>query len=162
MLQILELVDRFLSAETTRYIKSFLEYVAENRSPAMLFGGLTLLLTSASSAVHSLQTTIGEMQGGTRYKGLRDFLFSVVFSLAFLAAMYFAILVMLTGQDFLELVESFIPVLKISRSWTWLRFLVLGGIEFVILWGMYEASLRREDPIPLPREPSSEPSGSLR
>lgn len=146
MLQLLELLDRFLSAETTRYVKHFLEYVAKNHSPAMLFAGVTLLLTSATSAVHSLQTAIGEMQGGTRYKGLRDFVFSLLFSLAFLAAMYFAILVMLTGQDFLELVESYVPVLRISRSWTWLRFLVLGGIEFVILWGMYEASLRREDP----------------
>ncbi len=146
MLQLLELLDRFLSAETTRYVKHFLEYVAKNHSPAMLFAGVTLLLTSSSSAVHSLQTAIGEMQGGTRYKGLRDFVFSLVFSLAFLAAMYFAILVMLTGQDFLELVESYVPVLKISRSWTWLRFLILGGIEFVILWGMYEASLRQEDP----------------
>lgn len=144
MLQVLDLLDQFLSPETTRYVKSFLSYVAQNSSSAMLFAGLTLLLTSASAAVRAMQVSIGEMQGGRRFQGLWDLLFSLVFSLAFLAAMYFAILVMLTGQDFLEYVENHIPVLRVSRSWRWLRFLVLGGIEFVILWGMYEASRRRD------------------
>ena len=146
MLQVLDFLDQFLSVETTRYIQSFLDYVAKNRSPAMLVAGLTILLTSASAAVRALQLTIGEMQGGRRFQGVRDFLFSLVFSLAFMAAMYFAILVMLTGREFLEFVDSFLPFLNVSSSWRWLRFLVLGGIEFVILWGVYEVSLRREQP----------------
>ncbi len=146
MLQVLDLLDQFLAPETTRYIKSFLAYVAGNRNSAMLFAGLTLLLTSASAAVRAMQVSIGELQGGRRFQGLRDLLFSLVFSLAFLAAMYFAILVMLTGQDFLEFVEARLPILHVSRAWRWVRFLVLGGIEFVILWGMYEASRRRDRP----------------
>ena len=144
MLQVLDFLDQFLSVETTRTIKSFLDYVARNRSPAMLAAGLTILITSASAAVRALQLTIGEMQGGRRFQGLRDFLFSLVFSVAFLAAMYFAILVMLTGRNFLEFVDSFLPFVNISDSWHWLRFVVLGGIEFVILWGVYEVSLQRD------------------
>ena len=142
---IVDFVDQFLSAEVTRYIKNFLGYVARNHDPAMLVAGLTLLLTSSSAAVRSLQVTIGDLQGGRRFQGLRDFVFSIVFSLAFVAAMYFAILVMLTGEDFLEFVDSFLPFLDISRSWRWLRFVVLAGIEYVIFFGVYEVSRRKED-----------------
>ena len=98
------------------------------------------------AAVRAMQVSIGELQGGRRFRGLRDLLFSVVFSVAFLAATYFAILVMLTGKGFLEFVERRLPLLHVSQAWSWMRFLVLGGIEFVILWAMYEASRRRDRP----------------
>lgn len=144
MMQVVDFLDQFLSPETTRYIKNFLEYVVENQNTAMFLAGLTLLMTSASAAVRTMQVSIGEMQGGTRFRGLLDILFSLVISVAFTAAMYFAILVMLTGQDFLELVENWIPVVHISRAWHWMRFPVLGGLEFVILWAMYDAMRRRD------------------
>ena len=146
MLQVLDFLDQFLTPETTRYIKSFLTYVALNRNPAMFLAGLLLLLTSASAAARTMHLTIGEMQGKRRYHGMWDILFSLVFSLAFVAAMYFAILVMLTGQGFLEMIEHRIPVIHISMAWSWMRFLVLGGIEFVVLWAMYESMRRRDLP----------------
>lgn len=144
MMQVVDFLDQFLSPETTRYIKHFLEYVATNQNTAMLLAGLMLLLTSASAAVRTMQLSIGEMQGGKRFRGMGDFLFSLVIAVAFTAAMYFAILVMLTGEDFLALIESWIPVIHISRAWHWMRFLVLGGLEFVILWAIYDAMRRRD------------------
>lgn len=144
MLQVLDFLDQFISPEATRYVKGFLGYVAQNRSSAMLLAGLMLLLTSASAAVRALHLTIGEMQGGVRFRGLWDMLFSLAFAVAFVAAMYFAILVMLTGQDFLELIERLVPIIHVSRAWRWMRFLVLGGLEFVILWAMYEVVRRRD------------------
>ncbi len=146
MVQVLEFLDQFLAPETTRYIKSFLVYVAQNRNPAMLLAGLLLLLTSASAATRAMHLSIAEMQGGRRYRGLWDILFSLVFSVAFVAAMYFAIVVMLTGHEFLELIESKLPFIHISRAWGWMRFLLLGGIELVVLWAMFEVMRRRDLP----------------
>ncbi|MBR5094532.1 MAG: YihY/virulence factor BrkB family protein [Oscillospiraceae bacterium] len=143
MIQALSFVEQFFSADTSKSIRSFLGYVGRDRSMAMTIAGAMLLLTSASAAVRSLQTTIGELQGGRRYRGVWDFLFSIVFSIAFLAAMYFAILVMLTGKAFLEFVDSTLPFLDISSSWEQIRFLLLGGIEFVILWAVYRVSVVR-------------------
>ena len=141
MLQLLELLDRFLSAETTRYVKHFLKYVAENRSPSMVFAGLTLLLSSASAAVRVMLQGMREIRGEEQGRqGLQSWLFSLVFSLSFLLVLYFGILVMLTGQSFLELLEQYMPVLHFSRAWTWLRFPVLAGLVFLTLWGMYEVS----------------------
>ena len=145
-MEILEFLDQFLSAETTSTIKSFLSYVAMSHSTAMFFAGLTVLLTSASAAVRTLQATIGEMQGGRRYQGFRDFLFSLVFSLAFLASMYFGIIVMFTGRDVIELLNGWLPFIDISRSWQWIRFLLLGGIELVIFCGIYAVSRQHRDP----------------
>jgi membrane protein len=111
----------------------------------MFIAGLTVLITSASAAVRTLQATIGEMQGGRRYQGFSDFLFSLVFSLAFLASMYFGILVMFTGRDFIKLLNGWLPFIDIRRSWQWIRFLLLGGIELVIFWGIYAVSRRHRD-----------------
>ncbi len=144
-IKILTFFDEFLSAETIDYVKAFLNYVAASHSTAMLVAGLTVLATSASAAVRTLQTTIGEMQGGKRFQGLMDFLFSLIVSLAFLAAMYFSILVMLTGRDFLEWINGFLPFVDISSSWRWVRFLLMGAIEYVIFGGIYEISKRRSD-----------------
>ncbi len=144
MLQVIVFLERFLSPQTTRYLKSFLGYVSANLDPGMLAAGIMLLLSTASSAVRSLQIGIGDLQGGRRFHGLRDLLFSLVFSVVFLAAVYFAILVMLTGQTFLTYLDRFVPLVDLARAWNWLRFPILGGIEFAILWTTYAASLQRD------------------
>ena len=92
-----------------------------------------------------MQKGLREIRGETRWRaGLRSWLLSFFFSLAFVAALYFGILVMLTGQTFLEFVERTIPFLSISRSWTWMRFPVLGGLVFLTLWGTLEVAGRKQ------------------
>ena len=72
VMAILDFAEQFLSAEAIRNIKGFLNYVAVNHSMTMLLAGVMILLTSASAAVRTLQSTIGEMQGGKRFQGLMD------------------------------------------------------------------------------------------
>ena len=141
MLQILDLADKLMNPETTRFLKSFLRYVASNSDPGLPTAALLLLLSSASAAARVMQTSLREIRGDTeKHRNLRGWLFSFLFSLAFLAALYFGILVMLTGQSFLEFVDRAMQVVSISRSWSWLRFPVLGGLVFLTLWGVYAAS----------------------
>lgn len=144
-MELLDLAESFLAINTVHFIQNFLDYVASDSSPAMLVAGLTVLVSSSSAAIRSIQATIGEMQGGGRFQGITDFLFSVVLSLAFLAAMYFSVLVMLTGQQFLAFVGRYLPFVDADSSWRWLRFIVLAGIEFAIFAGVYETSKRRSD-----------------
>lgn len=145
VLRILNFVEQFLSADASRMIRSFLFHVAGSNSRAILIAAVTVLLTSASAGVRTLQSGIGDMQGGPRFQGLKDFLFSILFSLAFLAATYFGILVLLTGREFMNLINGYLPFVDVSRSWNWMRFPVLGSIEIVIFWGIYEVSKRRTD-----------------
>ena len=140
-MRVLNFAKNLMAAETVSYLRDFMIYVAANNSKAMMVAGLTVLVTSASAAVRSLQATIGEMQGKQKYQGLMGFLFSIVFSLVFIAALYFAILVMLTGRSFLYKLNSFLPFIDISNSWNGMRFLVLAGIDYAIIWGVYEVSM---------------------
>lgn len=141
MLKILELADRVVSPETTRYVKGFLIYVANHSGSGMLLAAVTLLLSSASAAVRVMQLELREIRGKqSSWLGVKGWLFSLFFSLAFVAALYFGILVILTGPTVLAFVERILPLLPITKSWEWLRFFVLGGLVFLTLWGVYAVS----------------------
>ncbi len=139
-IQILQFAEGFLNEGTVNAVRSFLEYVAANHSTAMFYAGATVMVTSASAAVRSMQVTIGRMQGGQRYIGIRGLLFSVLFSLVFLAATYFAILVIFTGKDLLSFLNNHIPFLDIGGTWLWLKYILLFGIMFLIFWGVFRVS----------------------
>ena len=139
-MRIVQFLKSFASEEAIDLISDFLVYVASNNSPAMMVAGLAVLVTSASAASRSIQTTIGRMQGGVKFKAFMYFAFSILFSLVFLAAIYFAMLVMLTGRQFITTVNKLLPFIDISHSWNWMRFLVMGGIFFVLVWGVYETA----------------------
>lgn len=136
-MSVLRFAETFVSPETVKVIEDFLGYVARNHSSAMMIAGLTLLATSSSAALRTLQITIGEMQGGQRYTGVMFFLFSVAFSVMIVAALYFGIVVMLTGNVFINWLNAYVPFFDISNSWNTLRFIVFGGIEFIIFLGIY-------------------------
>ncbi len=145
VLEALELLSQFISSDITHVLHSFLDHIASSSSNAILVAGLMVLLTSASAGVRSLQITIGEMQGGMRYQGLAGLLFSLAFSVVFVAAIYFAILVIFTGRDFLQMLNGWLPFIDIRNSWQWIRVLLLAGILYVILWAVYTVSKRRTD-----------------
>lgn len=142
---VVDFLSRFFAADTVALLEDFLTYVAENNSPAMMVAGLVVLVTSASSSFRTLQSSIGMMQGGRRYKGIAYYFFSGIYSLLFLATMYFAILVMFTGKNFLEFVNKYLPVVNITGSWNELRYILLSAIFLVTIWGMFGASKREDD-----------------
>ncbi len=147
--RILGFARSLMAAETADTIAEFLRYVALNNSQSMMMAALVLLLTSASAAVRTLQATIGELQGEPRYRGLRDFLFSLIFSLLFTAALYFSILVMLTGRDFLVWFNGIFPIFDISAAWQVLRYPLMAAIEYGILCGLYLVSLPHKSRYPI-------------
>ena len=147
-MRVLNFAKNFIAAESADTIAEFLRYVASNNSTAMMIAAVLVLVTSASAAVRSLQATIGEMQGGQRFQGLMGFVFSVILSLLFVAALYFGVLVMLTGREFIQWLNGVLPFIDIRDSWNTLRFLVLAGIDFGIVWGIYAVSKRRIDRYP--------------
>jgi membrane protein len=144
-MQVLNFAENLMAAETVGYLEDFLYYVASNNSTAMMAASVVVLITSSSAAVRSLQGTIADMQGGQRFQGALGMLFSVIFSLLFVAALYFAILVMLTGSSVIDKLNQFLPFVDIRPSWTYLRFIILAGIDFAIVWGVYRVSKRSWD-----------------
>ena len=147
-IRILEFMEGLLSADTLDTVRSFLAYVANNHSMAMAIAGLTVMLTSASAAVRSMQVTIGRMQGGLRYSGITGFLFSVLYSVVFLAATWFAILVMFSSRKILKLIREWLPLAMIDVNWVdvnWheIKYLLLALIMLLLLWGIYRFARKK-------------------
>lgn len=145
IMRLTRLASGILAPDIIDLIEDFLAYVSSNDSSAMLLAGLFLLLSYASSAVRSIYQTIYSLQGGSKFEGLGQYIVSLVFSLIFLAAMYFAVLVMLTGKKFIETANSYLPFINISMGWTLVRFIVMALIFYIVIKGIYEAPKRPED-----------------
>lgn len=136
-MEVLSVIKSLIAEETFTAMEDFLTYVASNNSTAMLIAALTVLVTSASAGFRSFEITIGDIQGEIHFRGFWGFVISLVFSMVFLAAVYIAILIMMTGSWFLELVNKWLPFINISRSWTWVRFIVLSGSIFLLIYFLY-------------------------
>ena len=146
---ILRVARGLMAAESASVIEDFLEYVARNNSRAMMMAAFLLLLSSASAAMRTMQAAIGELQGETRYRGLKNVLFSLILSLLFVAALYFAILVMLTGESFFARLGRSFRVFDLARLWQLLRYPALGAAEYAIIFGLYSASLPEDARYPV-------------
>ena len=144
-MRIVDFAENLMAEETINFVREFLAYVALNNSTAMMVAGLTVLITSASAAVRSLQITIGDAQGGMRFQGVLGFAISILISLLLIVAIYFGVLVMLTGRSAMNRLNEFLPFIDISNSWNHMRFTILGGIMFVLVWGIYEYPKRKTD-----------------
>lgn len=133
----LQFASNFLSPDTTEIIRVFLTYVANNHSTSMMVAGITVFITSASAAVRSIQFTIGDMQGGLRYRGVIGFLFSILLACVFVVALYFGTIVLVTGRTFMEMLDDWLPFIDTSTAWNYLRFVIFGVIEFLLLWAVF-------------------------
>ena len=142
--RVLDFAENMLSADTVQTIRTFLNYVAFNHSQAMFIAGGLFLLTTASAGMRSIQATLGRMQGGHRFPGARGILVSVVFAVAFLGTTWFGILVMFTSRDLLGILNEKLPFLDVNVGWQTIKYLLLGGMLFLVLWGIFSVSRLRE------------------
>lgn len=140
---ILTFAENMLSADTVRALRTFLNYVAVNHSQAMFFAGIVVLLFSASAGVRSIMATLGRMQGVPRFSPVKGLFFSIMYAVAFLITVWFGILVMFTSRDLLRRLNQATPFIDISGSWLWMKYLLLGGMLFLVLWRIFRSSRAR-------------------
>ncbi len=132
---------------TMRIIADYVQYVGVHYSPAMLLGALMLLFTSSSAAFRSIMGIMSEIQGRHRYRGFWPTVFSIVYSLIFLAAIYMSLVVIVTGNWFIRLASEHLGLSRIDGNiWRWTRFALLFVILLVIIYGIYRLSAPREKP----------------
>lgn len=144
-MNLINYLEQFLTPSASELIRSFLLHVAGTGGRTVLVAAITMLVLSASSAVRVLQGTIGEMQGGHRFRASTDLLVSFAFAVALLLAVYFAMVVLLTGHQFLTWAEQTFSLKRADRSWLWARFILLGGIALLLFWGLFGFTRPRYD-----------------
>ena len=142
-------VERFLPGDVAAILADYVGYVTANQSPGMLLAGLFVMLVSASAAVRSLMKIMDDIYGQTNYPGLWSIVVSVGFSLLLLITMYLSIVVLLTGNWFLHLLEDFLPISAAIWDWQWLRFVILFALVLAFILLLYRVTA----PIGKPRPP---------
>lgn len=136
-----ESISTFLSGlipeETLDTIVEYMGYVIQNHNRTMLTMAIIAMATTSAAAYRTLDNIMGEIRGSKRFTGPFAVVFSFLFSLIFLAAIYFAVIVMITGNWFINYISTHVRFLNISESWAWARFILLFLLLSVIILGIY-------------------------
>ena len=137
---IVRFLQGIVPAETLDTLSDYMVYVTSHSGRGLFIAAIAVMLTSSSAAFRGLHTVFAEMQGKGRYHGIIFFIFSFIFSIVFLVIMYFAAIVIITGDWFLKFVGSYFPILNVSLAWKWLRFVLLFAVLLLVLSGIYGLS----------------------
>ncbi|MDD6188819.1 MAG: YihY/virulence factor BrkB family protein [Clostridiales bacterium] len=127
-------------------IIDYLGYVSENFSVTMLIMALAVLVTASSAAFRAIITIMAEIQDEYRYIGFWKGVFSVIFSLALLLAVYASCIIIITGNWFIGFVSRYISAGFLAGLWQWLRFVLLFFLLFAIIYGVYKLSAPKTKP----------------
>ncbi|NCB73745.1 MAG: YihY/virulence factor BrkB family protein [Clostridia bacterium] len=127
----------FVPSDTLDIISDYLNYVAVHNSRALLTAGILGMATTSAASFRSIHSIMGDIQGVSRFRGLFATLFSFVFSLIFMAAIYFGIIVMITGGWLIGLITDVFPSLAGLEFWTLLKFPLMLVIFILIIYGLY-------------------------
>lgn len=129
-----QVFEGVIPTETLNTISDYLVYVSRNASRSMLLGGAALMATSSAAAFRAMHNIMADIMGAPRYKGLWSVTVSFLFSLVFLVVMYFAAMVIVTGEWFLSMLSEYVPV---PWDWSWLRFVLLFAVLLMLTMGVY-------------------------
>jgi len=141
--QINEFLADALPATTIATITDYLRYVSENSSPAMLIAALFLTALASSAAFRLIDGAMISMREEKRFSGLFEMIFSFLFSLIFLAGIYIAVLLIVTGGWFLEAVDRHIASVNLSAAWSWARFLLMFLLLYLIFAVIFKITAPR-------------------
>lgn len=118
-------------------ISDYVEYVSTHSSNTMLATGLAAMATTSAAAFRCLHNIMADIQGLPRFRGVRFLISSFFFSLVFLAVIYFAVIVLISGGWLINFLDSYLTFLHISSAWEWLRFVMLFAALLMIVYGIY-------------------------
>jgi len=141
---ILAMLADVVPEEIYTTIGDFLRYISGYSVRVMLAIGLSAMITTSSAAFRSFTGIMGEIQGKRRFKGIWGAVFSFIFSIAFLFAIYISGFVILSGEWLLQILETHLGFGNYFALWTWIRFVLLFLLLFGIIYGLYIISAPKE------------------
>ena len=147
---VLRVLSTFLPPSLLGVVDDYLGYVSYHESPAMLAAGIVMTLFFASGAMRTLMNVMDDIYGRQGFRGVVQLIASVIFSLLLLLAIYFSIIVVLTGNWFLHLLERYLPFGWLSHlwDWQWFKFLLLFVVVFLVVIAVYLLSAPPGKPRP--------------
>ncbi len=129
-----------MPAETLSGVADYLRYIGKSSGRGMLTAGLALMLSSAAAVFRATHNIMADLRGKPRFRALQSWPLSFLFSLIFLAVMYFAALVVLLGERLLAALARHFAFIDPDSLWTALRYPILFLLVFLMLWGLYRVT----------------------
>lgn len=140
MIELLAFGEKILADDIMDFVREYFVYVDSGNYAIMMPLGLAALISYSSAALRTLEKTIGALQGGTEYKGVSFILVSIVYSLMFVAGLYFSVTLVLIGGGASGKLVVLFPGIKY-----YFAYIVIAGILFLILLGLYHLPKRKVD-----------------
>ena len=145
----LDELDAIIPTSALSVITDYLEYVSMHNNDAMLTAGILGMLTTSAAAFRSINNIMADIQGGSRFRGVAGLLFSFIVSLLLLLTIYFALLVIVTGNWLMNLISRYIPILEGVALWQGLKYPVLFVMFALILGGLYRLTTPKGEKRPI-------------
>lgn len=140
---VLYMLRGLIPQDTIDTLSDYLNYVASHSSGGMFIAGVIVMVTSSSAAFRSLHSIFADMQGKGRFSGVVGFLFSFLLSIIFLVLMYFAAIVIISGDWLLNFISGVWPRFNVVLAWKWVRFVLLFAVMLLTLFGIYSVCAPR-------------------
>ncbi|NLV87136.1 MAG: YihY/virulence factor BrkB family protein [Clostridiales bacterium] len=140
----LEELQAFIPGSTFDTITDYLGYVARHNNKSLLTAGIIGMATTSAASFRSLHNIMADIQGKSRYRGIFALVFSFIFSLLFLGAIYFAGIVMVTGSWLVRFLTNLFPPLAAFEVWPHIRFPLLFLIFILIIYGLYRITAPKD------------------
>ena len=149
---VMEAAATFVPRESLGVVGEYLRYITYNQTRPLLIAGIFMTLFTASATFRALMNIMDDIYERRSYKGIRQLIASVLFSILFLITIYLSIVVLLTGEWLFHLIEQYLHVNTAYFSWIWdwqwLRFLILFFLVLLFVLLTYRLSAPRGKPRP--------------
>ncbi len=150
--RLLVTLDQFLPDVALSLIRDYLSYAASSQSPGMLWAGLITIVISASAGLRTLFHTMDDLYEVHARSGIIQFLTSIVLSFLLMPTIYLSLVVILTGEWFFGLLETYLPLVirarlpldVLSQLWLWLRYLLLFCVVLLLVLVVYRIGTPRK------------------
>ena len=139
------LLAQVIPSQSLGVVEEYLLYVTLNQTPSLLIGGLILTITSSSAAFRSLLATVDDIYRRPHQSGIWFGIKSVLLSGLLLATVVVGMVILVTGEWFIALLDRLFRVGTLLESWTRLRFPLLFVFLLLMLTLFYAATAARRE-----------------
>lgn len=135
--------EEIIPKDVLNIILQYMRYVSGKDSAVMLFVGITVMLTSSTTAFGTLMKIMADIQGKSRYTGFWAALFNIALSIGFLGVIYVSGVVIMSGEWLIGVMQRSLGSVLLE-VWQWVRFGVLFFLMLGIIYLVYLLSAPRE------------------
>ncbi len=138
----LEEFSELIPSGVLAIIEDYLSYSGSQSGGLLIIGIFTAVYTGAS-AFRTLSDTLREIFESRGGSDTARFIFSFVYAVAFLLAVYVLAITVIAGRWLITLLEpffamiDFINLLDLANLWNWFRFVILNIISAGMLYTVY-------------------------